>query len=125
MILGGRRVRANIPVVNSGDRYTFSEALNGNSRVILHTFIDFGVLAEVLVKVPVLADGSWIIVRLLDKEFCLDAGDARYESGMLGEGNTHVLEIAKSVHPGDVLTMIPNSAIANEVVNGVIYVKGM
>lgn len=133
MILGGKRVRSNVPVARVGDRHTFNATLNGTNLVVLHTFTDFGRIYEILIKVPTLAIAATAVLTLHDSDYLLTA-DARYESSALTENSTHDIrcelctgqvyfEFDRLVHPGDVLCVRANAA-ATEVVTGVIYETG-
>jgi hypothetical protein len=133
MILGGKRVRSNVPVARVGDRHVFSVALTGNTIKTFHTFTDFGRIYEILIKVPTLAAAASVVVTLHDSDY-QTAGDARYTSPALAETSTHdircetclqvVIEFDRLVHPGDTLRIAANAGAGTEVVTGVIYETG-
>jgi hypothetical protein len=132
MILGGKRVRSNVPVGRVGDRHTFSKALAGTGLVTLHTFTDYGRIYEILLKVPTLTTSATVVLTLHDSDY-LTATDARYTSSALAETSTHdircetciqaVIPFDRMVHPGDRLCIAANAA-GTEVVTGVIYETG-
>jgi hypothetical protein len=132
MILGGKRVRSNVPVGRVGDRHVFSKALAGTALVTLHEFTDFGRIYEILIKVPTLASAATVTLTLHDSDY-LTAGDARYTSTALAETSTHdircescgqaIIPFDRMVHPGDKLCVAANAA-GTETVTGVIYETG-
>lgn len=133
MIFGGKRVRANIPVGRVGDRHTFDVALSGSTIKTIYTFLDFGRIYEILIKVPTLANAVSVVLTLHDIDY-QTASDARYTSPALAETSTHIIRCEgclqavipfdRLVHPGDTLRVAANAGADVDAVTGVIYETG-
>jgi hypothetical protein len=132
MIMGGKRVRACVPIASVSDRVKCSVALNGTNLVTLHTFTDFGRIHEILVDIPVLADSATIYLTICDGDY-LSLYDHRYTSAAFGEDAVHIIHcfncknkvipLDRLVQPGDTIQLRANAA-ATETVTGIIYEVG-
>jgi len=127
----GKRVRANVPIAEVGDRIKFSKALNGTNLVVAYTFTDFGRIHEILVDVPTLADSATVYLTICDSAyqtlydhrigFLLAENSVRDIHCMACKGSVSLLDLL--IHPGDTIQMRANAA-ATEVVTGIIYEVG-
>ena len=104
---------------------TLSVTLNGTSWVTVTEFVYYATICEVLVKVPVLANASNVILGLFDPDF-QDDGDERWNSGNIPENDTTDVGLDRIVVRKDgeragSLLKIKADAAANELVRLALY----
>ena len=124
MIIGGRKVLQNIPVICAGSRVKISTTLNGTTWVTVYTFTGYENLQEILAIIGTLTTATGVYYGLFDQD-CLTDGQERWKSGLVVEEDTTDVGLDMICTPGNLLRVKAQHASGVEAITTILYGAGI